>query len=167
MSFEKWTQLLDHKKTSSICAPKFKCKECDKEFKYHNVLRDHEEIHKPKDERKGFQCSYEGCDKFYTMKKNLDSHFRRKHGDQKEAFKCTYDDCGQILSTKKKLQDHIRVKHTHVQVHVRKAGPRNQRKDAGKKKRILEDLTGLDIPNDVEKEILHKGGDVEVVDVSD
>lgn len=120
-------------------------------------------MHKPVDERKGFTCTFEDCGKFYTMKKNLDSHFRRKHGDLKDAFKCTYADCGKILSTKSKLEYHIKIKHTNVQVHGKKAGPRNQRKDAGKTKQVLEALTGLDIPIEVEKKVLSGEGEIVIV----
>ncbi|KAL5276749.1 GTF3A family protein [Megaselia abdita] len=161
--FEKWTQLCEHKRTSSTCALKYKCRECGKEFKIPSLLRDHEEVHKPLEERKGFNCSFEDCDKFYTMKKNLDAHFRRKHGDLKEAFKCHH--CDKILSTKKKLEDHIKVKHTHVQIYVKKAGPRNQRKDKGKKRALLSSLTGLVIPSDVKKRVLE--GDSVVVSESE
>lgn len=162
--FEKWSQLCEHKKSSSDCNTyKHKCNECGKEFKLPSLLKDHQEMHRPEQEREGFPCTFEGCDKFYTMKKNLDAHYRRKHGDLKDAFKCT--ECGQILSTKKKLENHIKVIHSNPQVNIKKAGPRNQRKDAGKKKHVLEALTGLDIPNAVEKKILN--GDDVVMDLTD
>lgn len=164
--FTKWTQLTEHKKTSTKCALKYKCPECNKEFKHPQLLKDHEQVHKSKDERTGFPCTFEGCTSFYTMKKNLDAHFRRKHGDLKDAFKCSFENCGLTLSTKKKLEEHIEKKHVNVPSPKKKAGPRNIRKDAGKKKNVLGELTGLDIPVEVEKEILETK-DTEILNIID
>lgn len=151
---------MQHRKSSPNCVNRYKCKECGKEFKIPSLLDEHKQIHKPEDEQIGFMCEFDGCKKFYTMKKNLDAHFRRKHGDLKDAFKCTHEGCGRTLSTKKKLEDHIKIMHSIDRITDKKAGPRNQRRDAGKP-RILEQLTGLSIPRKIQEEVL--AGELECV----
>ncbi|EFC42475.1 zinc finger protein [Naegleria gruberi] len=104
-------ELLDHIK--DMHSPKQSvCTICNKEFKDLQSLQVHlRTIHK--NENRVFRCHYDGCNKFYTNKRNLDDHIKTTHLKTKQ-FKC--DICQRILKHKASLRRHY--KNIHNQVYV-------------------------------------------------
>ena len=64
------------------------------------------------DKKKPFKCGYEGCDKRYTRKNNLRSHFVKHTGDS--PYKCYLGECnGRIaFGRKEELTWHTYSRHT-------------------------------------------------------
>lgn len=103
------------------------CIFCDKECSNEKQLQAHVDSQHSGStlaERKKIECTYDGCDKTFTRKSNLDSHIRIAH--EGERFICgdfdTSDSlgleefepeagCGQDFSSKQYLEDHIRIAH--------------------------------------------------------
>ena len=66
------------------------------------------------DQKKPFKCGYEGCDRRYTRKYDLQRHFVKHTGDS--PFKCYLGECtGEIAYCRQQeLTQHIHVYHTFV-----------------------------------------------------
>ena len=63
------------------------------------------------DEKKPFQCGYEGCGKKYIRKTSLRKHFLSHTGVSK--FRCYSGDCaGKVVYDVRELTQHMRAKHT-------------------------------------------------------
>jgi general transcription factor IIIA len=90
-----------------------------------------------------FQCHYENCPKFYSVKRNLDSHIRSKH----EGKRWTCDYCQRKLSTKQKLLQHITA---HLDP--------NRAKKLLKKKSTLSRLVGVEFSQLLEHKIIDGEG---------
>jgi len=107
-------ELLEHVKEEH--APKQTiCTICEKEFKDLQSLQLHlRTIHKT--ENKVFRCHFDGCNKCYTNKRNLDDHIKTTHLKTKQ-FKC--DICQRVLKHKASLRRHY--KNIHKQEYVEPA----------------------------------------------
>ena len=63
------------------------------------------------DEKKPFECGYEGCGKKYIRKTSLRKHLLSHTGDSK--FRCYSGDCaGKVIYDVRELTQHMRAKHT-------------------------------------------------------
>ena len=63
------------------------------------------------DPKKPFKCGYEGCDRRYTRKHDLQRHFVKHTGDS--PHKCYFGKCnGRTFSREQELTWHIRSEHT-------------------------------------------------------
>ena len=63
------------------------------------------------DEKKPFECGYEGCGKKYIRKTSLRKHLLSHTGDSK--FRCYSGDCaGKVMYDVRELTQHMRAKHT-------------------------------------------------------
>lgn len=83
------------------------CSQCGREFKEPKVLRDHEKIHLPDEEKYVFQCSF--CEKKFMRKVSLQNHTLRVHDQTKSCF-CEV--CGRGFVTKVDLKNHMIVHST-------------------------------------------------------
>ena len=108
--FGKWLLLCAHVKTHVFS---YKCEDCNKVFakKYH--LRLHSRVHM--ENRSVLPCLYDGCNRSYYLKSNLDYHIRVKHLGQR--YEC--DVCKVKLSSKARLAGHIHRMHVSEKIHGR------------------------------------------------
>lgn len=149
--FQKWSLLCKHKNSKHI--NEYKCKDCDKVFLNKAQLKSHYVVHT--DNRSILPCPYEKCPRFYFFKRNLDHHVRTSHLGKK--YHC--DICDMKLSSKQKIVEHIKKIHLVKKKKKKTLGKseRRRRRDAGtSKKSMLTQLAGLDLPNDIEKELLNR-----------
>lgn len=58
------------------------------------------------EERKTFKCDHPGCDRSFTMKKNLVAHQRANHGESR-PFACAEPGCGKAFGYKQVLERHV------------------------------------------------------------
>ncbi|GAM19963.1 hypothetical protein SAMD00019534_031380 [Acytostelium subglobosum LB1] len=63
------------------------CPTCGKLCKTRTLLKLHAEIHAPLSERYNFPCEYEGCQRVYAAKRNLEQHIRQVHKKTK-VYEC-------------------------------------------------------------------------------
>lgn len=133
-TFEKWTLFLAHKRTEHN---NLKCPTCDKEFPSRRSLKNHRKTHINLDDRNVFQCTFDGCTKFFFERKNMLAHYKTKHENRK--FICSFENCQLELSTKQKLELHMKVVHLgesgQKKSKTEKQVNRAKRKDAGVPKR--------------------------------
>ena len=103
------------------------CIFCDKECSNEKQLQMHVESQHSGTtlaERKKVECTYDGCDRTFTRRSNLDAHIKTVH--EGTRFVCGELDtsdmlelgqfepeagCGQDFSSKQYLEDHIRIAH--------------------------------------------------------
>ncbi|GLD95538.1 hypothetical protein PINS_up004215 [Pythium insidiosum] len=87
----------------------FACLVCERAFDRVNNLRAHLRTHfDTVDDRKLHVCPIAGCDKSYTRKSNLMTHYNAVHDPVKsQRFKCPYVGCGGAFGYKKVLTTHI------------------------------------------------------------
>lgn len=137
----------------------FQCPKCDRNFNFKIHLKKHLASHK---EDNLFTCPYDKCPKFYTLKRNLNQHINIKHLNIK--FICDY--CKVAFSAKNVVQRHIEKIHLSTPL-PRKTnkGNRQKRKDAGiQRKSALGKLIGLELPLDVEKQLMERDAEVNFED---
>nr|XP_003703409.1 PREDICTED: zinc finger protein 845 [Megachile rotundata]XP_012140845.1 PREDICTED: zinc finger protein 845 [Megachile rotundata] len=148
--FENWILFQSHLKTQHV--NDYKCKDCDKRFLQKHHLRVHSQVHIK--HRLLIPCPYEKCPRVYYFQKNLDQHIRVYHLDQK--YEC--DICKIKITTKRRLTEHIQKLHMlETRIKRTKKLQRKRRKDADKPKRsMVSKLTGIILPQKVEKEILER-----------
>ncbi|RLU21732.1 hypothetical protein DMN91_006108 [Ooceraea biroi] len=149
--FNKWLLLCAHKKVKHVT--EHKCTSCDKVFLNKTNLRTHSKIHS--ENRTVIPCPYDGCQRTYYFKSNLECHVRVKHLGEK--FVC--DMCSFRFSSKQKLIEHIRHQEQKERSKPKKKlnAQRKKRKDAGIPKRsVLTRLIGLDLPSNLEKLVMER-----------
>lgn len=105
------------------------------------------------DDRPVLPCPYEKCPRFYFFQRNLDHHVRSNHLGKK--YRC--DICDLDLSSKQKIAQHIKKIHILKQRKTPSKAKQRKRRDAGSvKKSMLAKLTGLDLPQVIEKDLLNR-----------
>lgn len=161
-TFDKWSLFVAHKHKAHSQIEN-KCSICDRVFHSKSGLKYHSQVHTQPDDRIVYECSFDGCAKFFFHRNNMLAHFKSKHENKK--FVCGFSDCGRELSTKQKLELHIKVVHptdeTTVNVQPkRKPKARAPRKDKGvPKKSTASKLFNFVLPIEVEKAILSGNGE--------
>lgn len=162
-TFDKWSSLVAHKQSEHVETAN-KCAKCDKVFRSKRGLKYHSQVHAQTDDRIVYQCTFDGCPKFFFHRNNMLAHFKSKHENKK--FICAVGDCGRELSTKQKLEQHIKIVHADGDVNVKntktKSKPkvRAKRKDKGvPKKSTASKLFNVILPAEVEKAILSGNND--------
>lgn len=153
--FLKWSDLMNHRKLEH--AARFECDFCRKKFFSKHNLKHHFQIHKPKDDRCVFQCSFENCPKFYFEKRNLQAHIRSKHEGKK--FVCDMVGCGRALSTKQKLEQHMKLHRSSARAIKKPKKQQAKRKDAGQKRLEIEKILNVNLPSSVKEKIHQEKGD--------
>jgi uncharacterized Zn-finger protein len=84
---------------------KFKCDHCESPFAASSNLARHiQSVHN----KIRFVCTFQGCDKSYCYKHNLNNHIKSFHEGQEH--RC--DQCGKVLSTKAVLKRHVQTVHS-------------------------------------------------------
>ncbi|CRK86527.1 CLUMA_CG000107, isoform A [Clunio marinus] len=136
--FSKWSQLVLHRRRFHK-EKHFVCDLCDKYFSRKPHIKEHMKLHSLTSQDV-FQCYYENCPKFYTLKRNLTFHIRSKH--EGKRWICDY--CLQKLSTKQKLILHLEYK-------IRTGKCVINKRKLFEKKSIVALLTGLDIPSTIDE----------------
>lgn len=146
-TFTKWSRLVEHRRSIHKNVPRFVCDICDKNFSRKPNLKQHMSLHVT-DVATTFQCHYANCPKFYSLKRNLDSHIRSKH--EGKRWICAV--CLRALSSKQKLRQHLEA-HLDPQ--------RCQR--LTELKSTLTRLVGIEVPASVERQILDgKGSELKI-----
>lgn len=85
----------------------FKCKFCEKEFKYESSLKSHIIRHDP-DAPKRFNCPQ--CTYKSNYKANLKKHLKNIHNTErvKKEFPCTFENCEKKFHTEDNLKRHLK-----------------------------------------------------------
>ncbi|XP_061187649.1 uncharacterized protein LOC133195740 [Saccostrea echinata] len=85
----------------------FKCKFCEKEFKYESSLKSHIIRHDP-DAPKRFNCPQ--CTYKSNYKANLKKHLKNIHNTErvKQEFPCTFENCEKKFHTEDNLKRHLK-----------------------------------------------------------
>jgi KRAB domain-containing zinc finger protein len=85
----------------------FKCKFCEKEFKYESSLKSHIIRHDP-DAPKRFNCPQ--CAYKSNYKANLKKHLKNIHNTErvKKEFPCTFENCEKKFHTEDNLKRHLK-----------------------------------------------------------
>jgi len=99
--FEKWSSLVEHRKkshSSTVCP---KCNKIYDKWRIKAHLKIHDET------REVFECTVEGCPRYYFFPKNLKQHVKSAH--EGKGHIC--DICNRKLSTKQKLLEHKKTWH--------------------------------------------------------
>ncbi|XP_055371235.1 zinc finger protein 85 [Condylostylus longicornis] len=171
-AFTKWSLLIEHSKSEHERAIMCSC--CGREFHRKIDLQNHENSVKKKQESENtkIECPYEGCDRIYNFRKNLNHHIKVKHLCKK--YKCPIEECGKELATKQKLNLHIEKMHKMNKKVLKKDKTkikkrRRTRKDAGQPKRSFASrLSNVVFNNLIEKTVLSKEtGEIEVTKDTD
>ena len=151
--FGKWLLLCAHAKTHVFNC---KFKDCDKVFTNKYRLRIHSKVHL--ENRTVVPCPYDGCNRSYYLKSNLDLHVRIKHLGQR--YEC--DVCKVLLSSKARVADHIHKIHmSERRIKRAKILQRKRRKDIGTRKRsAVSALVGVNLPPKIERMILKREEDI-------
>jgi hypothetical protein len=146
-TFDKWSQLVDHRRKTHKNDLRFSCDICGKFFFRKINIKQHMRVHLlPSDSDDVFLCHYENCPNFYSQKRNLLSHIRSKH----ECKRWSCDLCQRELATKQKLEQHIKA-------HLSPTG----RKRLNKKKSALSKVIGVELDQKLEHKIM-KGEQVDL-----
>ena len=83
---------------------RFQCDECDQSFGRSYSLKIHvDAVHR----KIRFHCTFDGCDKSFTFKNNLSTHFKLHEG---QVNLC--DQCGKTFTTKGNLHNHKKQVHS-------------------------------------------------------
>ena len=137
--FFKWSELVDHRRKLHKNVPHITCDLCGKTFSRKPNIKQHMNLHLS-EERNIYPCTYENCPKFYTAKRNLESHIRSKH--EGKRWICHF--CHRQLSSSQKLNQHI-IAHL------------DPKRNLLLKKKVstISKLTGIELPDDVEQQILN------------
>ncbi|KAL3661928.1 hypothetical protein V7S43_013220 [Phytophthora oleae] len=116
--------------------PTHVCLVCDQSFTRMQYLRAHLRTHfESLDDRKQYTCPMDGCNKAYTRKSNLMTHYNAVHDERKsKRFACPREGCTARFGYKKVLKHHIESMHDNP-----KPPKRRECKSAG----ILERALGL------------------------
>ncbi|XP_012265100.2 zinc finger protein 43 isoform X2 [Athalia rosae] len=147
--FDKWSLLCKHKQT--MHSIEYKCKDCEKSFLTKTHLKVHSIVHS--DNRDVLPCPFDKCARFYFFKRNLDHHVRTIHLGIK--YRC--DICNLEVSTKQKIIGHITKIHLSTNKKTVNRSKKRRRRDAGiTRKSMLAKLSGIDLPWDIEKELLNR-----------
>ncbi|KAG7394885.1 hypothetical protein PHYBOEH_004509 [Phytophthora boehmeriae] len=104
------------------------CRVCDRTFQRKQTLRMHLRTHfESLDERKEFVCPMPGCNKAYTRKSNLMTHYNAVHDERKSRrFACPREGCSARFGYKTTLTRHIDKVHDNP-----KPPKRRERSSAG------------------------------------
>ncbi|KAG2994396.1 hypothetical protein PC128_g4697 [Phytophthora cactorum] len=116
--------------------PAHMCLVCDQTFARKQYLRAHLRTHfESLDDRKQYTCPMDGCNKSYTRKSNLMTHYNAVHDKRKsKRFACPREGCTARFGYKTVLKHHIESIHDNP-----KPPKRRERKSAG----ILERALGV------------------------
>ncbi|KUF80504.1 Transcription factor IIIA [Phytophthora nicotianae] len=116
--------------------PAHLCLVCDQTFSRKQYLRAHLRTHfESLDDRKQYTCPMDGCNKSYTRKSNLMTHYNAVHDKRKsKRFACPREGCTARFGYKTVLKHHIESIHDNP-----KPPKRRERKSAG----ILERALGI------------------------
>lgn len=110
------------------------CLVCDQSFARKQYLRAHLRTHfESLDDRKQFTCPMDNCNKSYTRKSNLMTHYNAVHDERKsKRFACPRDHCTARFGYKTVLKHHIESIHDNP-----KPPKQRERKSAGIFERTL------------------------------
>jgi general transcription factor IIIA len=145
-----------------VHAARFECDFCHKKFFSKHNLKYHFQIHKPKDDRVVYQCTFQNCPKFYFENRNLQAHIRSKHEGRK--FTCEVVGCGRALSTKQKLEQHMKLHRSSERAIKKPRKPQAKRKDAGQKRLEIEKILNVNLPSIVKEKIqANQGHEIQVI----
>lgn len=158
-TFEKWSTLVAHKQKEHAKV-EIRCTVCNKVFHSKRGLKHHKQTHIQLEDRNIYQCTFNGCTKFFFQRKNMLAHFKSKHECRK--FICPESGCGQQLSTNQKLKQHIEKMHCSGNIGCRSnrinhSDPiqRAKRKDKGTQKiSTASKLFNIILPMEVEQAII-------------
>lgn len=101
LTFPRWSECRRH---VAVCPKReIKCSTCEKVFSIRSNLREHEKIHL--EEREVFQCTVEGCGRFYTKQWNLKIHMESYH-ENIRPFHCIM--CNKSFHVKCLLLKHLK-----------------------------------------------------------
>src|SRR3546814_169293 len=85
------------------------------------------------------QCSFPGCDRTFTQRKNMVAHLRACH-DEEKRFVCDVPGCGLSFGFKHVLERHVQVMHLNEKQKKQKIDEKAKEKE---KERVWQALTGF------------------------
>ncbi|ETS85147.1 hypothetical protein PFICI_03172 [Pestalotiopsis fici W106-1] len=95
------------KKTDARHSPAtVKCPTCGGAFRNRFRLNAHLETHKPRKDRKMYQCTHEGCTRTFTTKGNLTQHMM-VHEEVRELYPCPMKGCETKVLSQSQLASHL------------------------------------------------------------
>eukprot|EP00644_Phytophthora_capsici_P013046 jgi/Phyca11/540795/estExt2_Genewise1Plus.C_PHYCAscaffold_50598 len=96
-----------------VDTPTHVCLVCEQTFTRMQYLRAHLRTHfESLDDRKQYTCPMNGCNKAYTRKSNLMTHYNAVHDERKsKRFACPREGCTARFGYKKVLKHHIESMH--------------------------------------------------------
>lgn len=107
-----WPDLVAHRKICILTMKEFICDICKKTFSSQTNLNSHQATHKEMAERKIYACEYEGCERIYFYKNNLNHHVTTFHEKKKKKIPCPVEGCNAQLSKMQSLNYHLMLHKT-------------------------------------------------------